>query len=546
VDFHFSHEIIQIKNHILDSKFDQALKLIEEVEIIHSMNDVIYLQAQNLRAEIYTRQQNFDEALIYLELSEQLNNENNRYISIETIILKMKIYEILGKSDKISILGDKFEELIKDVELPLFKETYMSSISRVKGIININKKNFETAAQYFETSLNQGKYTDNKNDLISTYNLLSIAYSHLTKYDKAVEILNRALGLVNKESLPKMTKYVIMTNLAQLYHKKGNLNESEKTYNEVLDYFNTLNQPGLNSGIYKNLGELFYHYGKINKAINFTNKSIESFRLIDHQAGVIASQILLAKIKYISNEVNSAISILDEIFGYKDQFVNTLLIYEVILFRILIFCRTDNKRPIDNYISFFDKTKDSQITASVKVVVELIDAILSLSKPGIRSKAAALVKLEWIFNQDEVNFEFKNYSIRLLIEILLTDYKENLSNEIFEEIIQYLTLLEQISKRENLYPTLIETMIIRSKFLVIQGKFQESDAILNDAIILADKYKLETPKKQITLEKARLVDEFQRLKSFVDINYEFLDDIEKQEFNNYLDTIRRFRVQLES
>ena len=79
-----------------------------------------------------------------------------------------------------------------------------------------------------------------------------------------------------------------------------------------------------------------------------------------------------------------------------------------------------------------------------------------------------------------------------------------------------------------------------------KGGTGKSTVAVSLAVELAENFNLETPKKQIIEEKSILVDEFQRLKSFVDVNYEFLDDIEKQEFNEYLDTIRRFRVQLET
>lgn len=545
VDFHFSHEIVQIQHYIIATKYDLALKLIEEIEIRHSMNDIIYAQAQYFRAQIYMYQKEFNKALKYLELCDRLNIDNNLYLTIDTIILKLEIFDVFNNYDDISSLLSKFDKLVPLVDLPLVKETYQSKIYKIKGSVNVERKEYTLAISNFEKSIELSKYDADKGNIVGTWQYMSLTFDRLNKHDKAIEILNNAIEYIEKENLPLTTKYMILSSLGILYQAKGNLTKAEQTLLDVLDYFESLNQPGLSSGIYKSLGELYYHFGQINKAINYTNKSIESFRSMNFQIGVLASQVHLAKIKYLSNEINSAISILDDLFQYRDEFSNSMMIFEVILFRVLIYCRTDNKISIENYTEYFNKSKDTQISPAVKVVVELIDAILSLSRIGLRSKATALVKLEWIINQDEVDFELKNYSIRFVIEILLTEYKDNLSHEIFEEIIQYLELLEDNSKRQNLYPTLIETMIIRSKFLVIQGRFQESNTLLDEAINLAEKYTLEELKKQIIMEKSQLVDEFQRIKSFVEINYEFLDEIEKQEFSEYLDTIRRFRVKLD-
>lgn len=124
--------------------------------------------------------------------------------------------------------------------------------------------------------------TSNKEDLMYIYNQLGIVLSKTGEEEQALQEYSRYLILA-KELGKTRDESVALSNIAQIYHNRGQLDQSLEYYQKSIEL--TGNE---NSATYNNIGLLYSSKGDNNKAVEYINQAI----IIDEKNGDYHAQAI--------------------------------------------------------------------------------------------------------------------------------------------------------------------------------------------------------------------------------------------------------------
>ena len=74
----------------------------------------------------------------------------------------------------------------------------------------------------------------------------------------------------------------------------------------------------------------------------------------------------------------------------------------------------------------------------------------------------------------------------------------------------------ELAQAQSMYPTLIESLVLKSKLKFVESKIDESDMILNQALLLAEEKNLIVLRKHVEREIRNMVKALREMKGIVD------------------------------
>ena len=266
-----------------------AEKICKSILIENNSN----LDAINLLAQINIKHDKFDEALKYINLS--INEDNNNY---KSYFKKSLILQSLKKS----------EEALQSLEKAISLNDEIPEIFNLKAIIHENLNEDKKAIE------NWNKAISIKEDYAEAYFNIANYYNFNENFELSLDNYNKALQ-INK------TYFLALINRADLYLK------NQKYELALLDYNIIIGQNPKISRMHYNKGSVLNYLGQKKAAIQSLNNAIDlkpKFARAFFLRGIIAWQLKLYE---------QALYDLEKAYSLKKEsyFLNSLIILKTVL-----------------------------------------------------------------------------------------------------------------------------------------------------------------------------------------------------------------------
>jgi len=320
--------------------------------------------AQDMLVEIYEKNGLYKEAT---EIYENILDKG--YYGLEIISRLLNLYNEIGDIAKIDKLYERINKLAKDKDLLLeFASAYIAANESEKAeevyalIYQLNPEDQLTASDYADLiQKNRGeeeaiKFLENHiNKQGLNFEIgykLSLLYIKQEKYEKADELVNKVIPLLENEKEAKENKDKL---LQTLYLQKAFIYQRNRKFKESIEYFNKAEQiSSIASTFILMRAYSYFQIKDYEKALEDLNKISKDEQLMNY-ANLLHAEILVAK-----GDLEGAKKILESINGQEENLDKEFLSLLVELYQITkeykkaeeILIKKINKEPNDSNLLF--------------------------------------------------------------------------------------------------------------------------------------------------------------------------------------------------
>jgi tetratricopeptide (TPR) repeat protein len=140
-------------------------------------------------------------------------------------------------------------------------------------------REFESAKEYFQQSLELNQEISDRYGAAISYNNLGNAYTLSEQYQEAIDFYQRSLEIFQKigDRYEEATSY---NNLGNAYYSSGRYGEAIKFYQRSLEIKREIGSRSGEANSYNNLGNAYYSSEQYQEAIDFYQRSLDIYREI--------------------------------------------------------------------------------------------------------------------------------------------------------------------------------------------------------------------------------------------------------------------------
>lgn len=453
-------DIQQIKGMIQKGKYEDALHQIENLPKEKRLDGKI------LEGRILIWKSEFEKALSLAEEALQESKKKGKIILevAANVVTAWSLWR-LGKTEKA-----------------------LEVISQGENILN--GMNTETRTEGLEW---EGQLHGIKSQILHAIGKRNLALSSLKTAIKIHEELGQkyyvALGL---------------NAMGELYLLKGDLNQALDYYHKSTIMYEELGNEHDIAFPLANLGEAYRMKGELNEAFRYLQKSLKIFEDFEDKQ---MTYLVLGDIGHVyraRGELEKAFNTYNRCLTLSEEVGNEKNISSFLYHLVLNSIEMNAKDQAKDYLQQLQQMDESTKTDVINFRSRLAKAIFLKSSPRAKHKIEAQSIFEKIIGEEIFNFAYTVLAMLNLCELLLDEAKLYGEAEVLEEVSRISEKIHQIAQNQNSYPLIIQTLLLRSKFAILQNSPIKADKLLAQAYIIAEEKELTSLAKKISVEQENL------------------------------------------
>jgi len=375
-----------------------------------------------------------------------------------------------------------------------------------------------------------------KNDFwrSTTESMYGYYYIDMGDPDKGLTHLERALELSQMaENGWEIANTLSST--AGFYLQQGKLNKALEYTQKWFDQEVKMNHKTRIGNALQFFGEIYEGKGELDAALE---KYQQANRIYEEEGdGMLVNRtfnlISIGRAYRKKGDVEQALELFQLCYKLRIQMNNEyFLVYP--LFNLVSLLSTMDRDRAKVHMSELELIEQNIKNEEMNSMIKYANALYLKSSSKLRDKIQALSILEKLVTQEEDTGKMTLEYIPHLIELLLIEYQSSKEPDTLEEIESYLHKLIKQAKQENQYAILIESYIIQSQLLALNGEFKESEELLNQAIQIGDDKGLELMVASAKDAQQKNRDKIQEMQQLLNKNADLVEKVEHSNLMNYL------------
>ncbi|MCY3412287.1 MAG: tetratricopeptide repeat protein [Candidatus Heimdallarchaeota archaeon] len=450
-----------------------------------------------------------------------------------------------------SIASSKFEEALVDLE-SLSDDDYLEGIILQAEILKSQGK-FGDSLDLLESIEDQLKQNGDQrlilaNICIKLYNYESmkeffeidilVEEGEKTIKNLLVRILNVTDPVCKQTMFIWIGMYYNIVGNARL--KKGRLKTALDYYSKAIDYRKRVENKIYVASTLNNIAIIYLLMGEYVTAKSYFANGLDLAQ--EYNAGILGAVITqnIGIVSYFTGETENALSFLHQSLEYLlEETEYSSYLSMNYLYLILTFI--DFKRNEEANI-YFERLRDLANEHPYRDVLlheKLANAMILKSKERFIHQAQSLSILKEIVNEEIIDITLTRLAMVNLCDILLTEYKLFGNEEAYTELYQIVGTLYQLSQKSESVSLMIDVLIFRSRFALIQGDFDEVDKLLIEAENLAVINGIPKLRSKVKEVKETFSNEISRVEMHLDSDDAEVHRKRKSDLLNYLSDLGR-------
>jgi len=409
--------------------------------------------------------------------------------------LKLNNYE---ESSTYVSIGEDLYVKFDEKEKFFSKETYATLIN-IKGSIHWYLGYPQQAYQYFFDSYLIRKELGFERYLAGSLNNLGLINLNYGDFSQSFNYFNQALEIYTKHNI-KRDMALLQNNLGYLIRMRGNLEEAtkllKKSYN---NYESTNNILSIGFPLY-NLGGVQFELHNYEQSLEYYQNALDKFTIVDNSIEISRCLFQLVRVG----------------IALKDDVLRDLFLEQLVQLRF-------NNRE-SNLIRMREKLGQAFVLKNSERVTEIL-------------KAEAI--FEAVIDAEIVDIELFILSLKEMSELLLLELKINSnSSKVYDSSKELIGKLREIGLKQSAPIIVIVSMILQSKFSLIDGDLVEALKIIEEAEQLAKEKDLIHIQGIAKKEYENISRELTKWKKFIYDNSKLYERIEHADLIDYLKSIQ--------
>ncbi|MCY3413722.1 MAG: tetratricopeptide repeat protein [Candidatus Heimdallarchaeota archaeon] len=557
MEIHYSQSISEILILFERGEFTKALNSLEYTSELlfenKEFHDIIsyteHIIHQSIKASIYNELGKLDLASeILSEVEIDINSTTLVDEKRQTILkcnVSVGICEVLLKKGDMVEMNARYSSIIKDLETigdctGEFIENIRGRVENVNGLLHLNKGENEAAARafnraihyftksanefyiaavlnnlglishskgelhesnrYFLESLSKFERIENKYAVALIQNNIGAIYLELGELDQALDFHKKSLA-VREEIGNKQDIAFSLENIGSTLKERGNLNAALEYYNRALEIDREIGNDLNTSRTLSNMAEIYNEKGKFSLALEVFD---ESLKLLDSSENAYSIAYRYNSIGGVYKNIGRydlALENYEKSYQIREKLENRLLmgvtLSEIIQCYLLIDKRDIALSKLTQLETMSVEIENNKI---LKLHYDLMYALYLKSGNRSLHKAEAEKILTSIVEGENISNQNTLLAMKHLVELYIVELQHYGQDEVLQEILAYIEKMQFISSKENLHPTLVETMFLMHKVTLLQGNIDKSKEILQEALEISSNTGLDMLRNKIEKE----------------------------------------------
>ncbi len=461
-------ELKQAEQLMDESKYDEALLLMNSLEGRDDITDSDQLSRYLLISECLNELANYEEVLKFAEKAYQKSQElRDNLRSIDALVEMAYATMFIGDFENALNLIEQSEDLLKTFTrcTPLEQEHREASIAFTKGHLYFFQGNLKQGLECAKRSLELRENIGNKHELAESLFLMGLIYSQMkSELDRAQMYAERCQNLAKETNQQHIISMNLKT-LGTIYGRKGEYKKSIKYTEQSLAISEKTSNKQMITSNLSNLAGLFIYQGDFNKALTYLKRGLE-----------IA--------KEIGNNWNISfiISNIIEAFVYEGEVERA-----------------------QRYLEQLEEINDKENNKTIDLFYRYCKAIVLKTSPRIHNRAKAEEIFKQIIQEEMIQGEVSINALLNLCELLLDELRISNENEVLSELENNITPLLDIAEKTNSFWILAETYVLQAKLALLTLDLKDARRLLTQAQKIAEKQGMHRLAAKISIEHDELL-----------------------------------------
>ncbi len=347
--------------------------------------------------------------------------------------------------------------------------------------------------------------------------------------EKGLEYIERGLEKIREQFKDSDENYIVSFIVANLYSRKGNMDEAMELYKKVIDLASSF--PRLPLIGYSNVGISTVHYfrGELEKAIEYAKEALRIFESFDGKYGLGWAHFNLMKIYHEKNDYENALLHAQICLDLRMAMGNKQDIAQTLRFLIIFLLEKESYDETDPYMKQLEELMSTTDNRIVKQNFQLSKALILKSKGRPKYWTQAIDILEKIVSEPIATYNTTLIALISLCEILLNEFSISGDEEVLKDLQTHTSRLLDIAQKQNSYTLRVEAYHIRIISLWLQAQHSKIDIniqnarrLLQEAQELADSHGLIKLASKITTQYDKMLEKLENWDEFIRKYYEFI------------------------
>lgn len=506
-------EFTQAEKLMIEGKFNEALKIVEDIEKREPLPVTELLTFRLLKSKILNKQGHYEKAL---KLAEQILQESQNLgqslQEIDAIIEIATALDRLGRIDEslavitqgeqtFQSLTQEFSSKSAQKKQPVDFTKREASLLSCKAWVYIAKSDFDRALEFLQQSLALRKELGHKQDIATAFNNIGIIYWYKGDFNRALECYQQSL-LLREEIGNKQDIAASLNNIGAIYGRKGELDHSLEYHQRSLVLREELGNKKHIATSLNNVGVIYFNKGELDRALEYYQRSLTLRKELGNKQDIAASLNNMGIIYMQKGELDWAWEHLEQSLTLFEEAGNNLYSSESLFSLVIVALEKHSLELARRYLQRLQEINSQEENKIINQNYRVAKALVLKTSTRMRNRAKSEELLEQVVEEEILNFELVITALLHLCELLLIDLRLSGDPEVLSELQARVTKLVDIAKKENLHWLLAETYILQSKLALLELDIQGAQRLLEIAHLTSQERGLKRLTIKIAYEKA--------------------------------------------
>jgi tetratricopeptide (TPR) repeat protein len=433
----------------------------------------------------------FDESLDFLNTSSKLFKKFNIIEGLAGVSSSIALtHGIMGKIEDEIIYLKKSLDYYRQIGL---KREITALLIRLGSLMLHYQSEAKLGLEFINQSYHLSKEIEENSGIAVALGYLGIHFTWLGELDRGLKFLQRSLLLSEKIGCTENLAFTL-NNIGWNYHIRGELSLALKSLNSSLTIARERQYPWILVWTLSNIGYVNQAQGKFDEACGYYTHSIA-----------------------VSTEI-------------VDYLALSWGIYQVIKLNL-------DTKSVQYTVGQIDRLKELSSRHSVQLIRQMYrvaQGMLLKNSPRLKDKALAQDYFEQVANEKVESLEITADAMINQCELLLFEYKNSGSLEVFNDVQNLTNHLLDISEDQNSHSLLSTTYMLKAELALLQEEISLAREYITKAQLIAEEKGLNKLALAISREHDKLLDHIGTVEGISETNNESGHQLEIGEIEKLL------------
>jgi hypothetical protein len=346
------------------------------------------------------------------------------------------------------------------------------------------KGELDTSLDYYQKSLEIRKKLNNDTEIAHSYNNIGIIYFSKGELDSALDYYQKALELRKKVGNDIYVAHSY-NNIGIIYFSKGELDIALDYYHKSLEIRKKLGNNIEIAKVYNNIGKIYVSKGELDAALDYHQKSHGILKEEDNKELIGESYVNLGVLFRELNDLPSSREMLQFAKKFYLELDHPTMLAHVNMALFLTALKDNNREKMEDYFREIVSLETREQNKSITLRKRITEALLYKSGHRTRDKVKAQELLSNLVHEEIIDNELTLLATIHLTELLLQELQIYGEPEVLEETISLIDKLHTYAQDVKAFGIMIESLLLKAKFNVINGNMKEAWDLIDQAGIMA-------------------------------------------------------------